>query len=231
MPPRAGAIAFLEEMVDEQESEAAEVRDIASQLAQPDVAASASDETWPESISGYGARGLRPRAGRWRTERPLFGNTTDQLNALVGWLITLGMVSVATESTSVYWIPLDELLQPHGIEVLPGNARQLWIVPGRATTKIASDCCCTCSLLRGSFRSDGAITRIRAMQRQIGNLVCERLRPVDAEGPRSDERTGTSCRYRHHWQTGMVIVRAIVDGERDLSRLTTMRQALPQVHR
>ena len=157
-----------------------------------------------------------------------FGTTTDRLNELVAWLIALGVVSVAMESTSVYWIPLYELLQSHGIEVVLVNARQLRSVPGRKSDY--QDCqwlqlLHSCGLLRGSFRPDEAITRMRAMQRQMASLVHERTRCVQWMQKALDqmnvqvhravtEITGT---------TGMAIVRAIVDGERDPLRLATNR--------
>jgi transposase len=48
----------------------------------------------------------------------VFQTTTPQLKKLVDWLLEQGIESVAMESTSVYWIPLYELLEVHGVEVL-----------------------------------------------------------------------------------------------------------------
>src|SRR5229473_4827742 len=61
----------------------------------------------------------------------VFATTTDQLNELADWLSEQGVESVAMESTSVYWIPIYELLEARGIEVRLVNARQLHHVPGR----------------------------------------------------------------------------------------------------
>ena len=44
----------------------------------------------------------------------VFGTTTDQLNALADWLVEQGVESVAMESTSVYWIPVYEVLESRG---------------------------------------------------------------------------------------------------------------------
>src|SRR5437016_1874050 len=111
----------------------------------------------------------------------VFATTTDQLNQLADWLIEQGVESVAMESTYVYWIPIYELLESRGIRVLLVNARQLHNVPGRKTD--ISDCqwlqlLHSCGLLRGSFRPGESITRLRALQRQSGNLVEERTRCV-----------------------------------------------------
>ena len=67
-----------------------------------------------------------------------FGTTTDELHALANWLVAQHVESVAMESTSVYWIPLYELLESRGVEVVLVNARQLHHVPGRKTD--VSDC-------------------------------------------------------------------------------------------
>ena len=107
------------------------------------------------------------------------------------------------ESTSVYWIPLYELLESRGIEVVLVNARQLHNVPGRKTD--FSDCqwlqlLHSCGLLRGSFRPGEAIARAASppapagQSRRRAHALC----PVDAEGAGPDERAGASRRHRPH---------------------------------
>jgi len=158
----------------------------------------------------------------------VFGTTTDQLNALAHWLVAQRVESVAMESTYVYWIPLYEVLESRGLEVVLVNARHLHNVPGRKTD--FSDCqwiqvLHSYGLLRGSFRPAEAISRLRAMQRQRANLVAERTRCVQWMQKSLDQMnvqvhravsdlTGT---------TGMAIVRAIVAGERDPERLAVHR--------
>jgi transposase len=158
----------------------------------------------------------------------VFGTTTAQLKALVDWLVKEGAQSVAMESTSVYWIPLYELLQSRGIEAVLVNARQLHNVPGRKTD--FRDCqwiqlLHSCGLLQGSFRPGDAIVSMRAIHRQLANLVEERTRCVLWMQKALDQMnvqvhravtdlTGT---------TGMAIVRAIVAGERDPIRLSAFR--------
>jgi hypothetical protein len=134
------------------------------------------------------------------------------------------------ESTYIYWIPVYELLESKGMEVVLVNARQLHNVPGRKTD--FSDCqwiqtLHSCGLLRGSFRPSDAIVRLRALQRQLANLVAERTRAVQWMQKALDQMnvqvhravtdlTGT---------TGMAIVRAIVDGERDPVKLAVNRDS------
>ena len=158
----------------------------------------------------------------------VFGTTTDQLNELADWLSEQGVESVAMESTSVYWIPIYELLESRGIEGLLVNARQLHNVPGRKTD--FSDCqwlqlLHSCGLLRGSFRPVEAITRLRALQRQLANLVAERTRCVQWMQKALDQMNVQVHRAVTDLTgaTGMAIVRAIVCGERDPARLAMHR--------
>lgn len=163
-------------------------------------------------------------------ERPVrsFGATTAQLQQMAAWLLQLGVQSVAMESTYIYWIPVYEILEEAGLEVVLVNAKTLKNVPGRKTD--VADCqwlqlLHSCGLLRGSFRPKDAICRLRALQRQRSNLIAERSRCVQWMQKSLDQMnvrvhravadlTGT---------TGMAIVRAIVAGERDPMRLAEHR--------
>ncbi len=157
-----------------------------------------------------------------------FGTTTPQLEQLAQWLLNQEVESVAMESTSVYWIPLYELLESCGIDVLLVNARHLRNVPGRKSD--IQDCqwiqlLHSCGLLNGSFRPDEAICRIRALERQCSNLTAERSKAVQWMQKALDQMNVQV----HHavsdltGKTGMAIVRAIVDGERDPRQLSTYR--------
>ncbi len=157
-----------------------------------------------------------------------FGTTMPQLQQLVEWLLEQGVESVAMESTNVYWIPLYELLESCGIEVLLVNARQLRYVPGRKTDM--RDCqwiqlLHSCGLLRGSFRPHEIIVAIRGLHRQMSNLVRESTRFVQWMQKALDQMNIQIHRAVTDLtgQTGMAIVRAIVDGERDPRRLAALR--------
>jgi transposase len=158
----------------------------------------------------------------------VFGTTTADLGALVTWLAAQGVTSAAMESTSVYWIPLYELLESRGIEPVLVNARLFHNVPGRKTD--FSDCqwlqqLHSCGLLRGSFRPTESIARLRAMQRQVANLVVERGRCVQWMQKALDQMNVQVHRALSdlNGKTGLAIVRAIVAGERDPARLAMLR--------
>jgi len=67
-----------------------------------------------------------------------FGTFTSDLEALAEWLRQCGVETVAMESTGVYWIPVFQILESRGFEVLLVNARQVKNVSGRKSD--VSDC-------------------------------------------------------------------------------------------
>ncbi|MCP5118766.1 MAG: IS110 family transposase [bacterium] len=158
----------------------------------------------------------------------VFGTTTPQLQALADWLAEQGVESVAMESTGVYWIPIYEVLENRGFEVLLVNARQLAHVPGRKTDML--DCqwiqlLHSCGLLKGSFRPAEPICRFRTLVRGKGTLVEER-----SDWLRRMQKCLDEMNVRVHravsdlsGATGMAIVRAIVAGERDPQKLAKLR--------
>ncbi len=60
-----------------------------------------------------------------------FGTFTEELKQLVAWLVELKIATVAMEATSVYWIPLAELLEEAKITVCLVNPRHVQNVAGR----------------------------------------------------------------------------------------------------
>jgi transposase len=54
-----------------------------------------------------------------------FRSFTGDLHCLADWLTEAGITTVAMESTGVYWIPVFEILESRGFEVLLVNARDV----------------------------------------------------------------------------------------------------------
>jgi transposase len=103
-----------------------------------------------------------------------FKTFTAELHRLADWLTACGVTSVAMESTGVYWIPLYEILEARGLDVVLVNARHVKNVPGRKSDVL--DCqwlqeLHTVGLLRGSFRPTAAIAALRAYLRHRETLV------------------------------------------------------------
>jgi transposase len=157
-----------------------------------------------------------------------FGTTTPELLRLADWLKEQKVKTVAMESTGVYWIPLFEILDSRGFEVILANARQVSHVPGRKTDML--DCqwlqlLHACGLLRGSFRPSDDICRLRALFRERSTMIDQRSDWVRRIQKSLDQMNVCV----HHavsditGATGMAIIRAIVDGERDPRTLAQMR--------
>jgi hypothetical protein len=62
-----------------------------------------------------------------------FNSFTTDLHRLADWLKAVGVTTIAMESTGVYWIPVFEILESRGFDVILVNARELKRVPGRKT--------------------------------------------------------------------------------------------------
>ena len=84
-----------------------------------------------------------------------FQSFTGDLHSLADWLHECGVTTIAMESTGVYWIPVFEILESRGFEVLLVNARDAKNVPGRKTDVNDAQWLQqlhTFGLLRASFR-------------------------------------------------------------------------------
>ena len=165
-----------------------------------------------------------------RTPEPVrsFGTFTTDLHRLVDWFKECGVETVVMESTSVYWIPIFELLDARGFTVFLVNARDAKHVPGRKTD--VSDAqwlqrLHSFGLLRASFRPKGQIAELRAYVRQR-----ERLLEYAASHIQHTQKALTEMNVQLHHvvaditgATGLRIIRAILAGERDPKVLTRLR--------
>jgi transposase len=158
-----------------------------------------------------------------------FGATTPELERMAKWLKERNVVSVAMESTGVYWIPPFEVLERHGLEAVLVNTRELARVPGRKKTD-RIDCkwiqrLHSCGLLRGSFRPSEEVCMLRTLVRDKGNLVAEA-----GDWLRRMQKSLDQMNVRVHRAvsdidgvTGLAIVQAIISGERDPQKLAKLR--------
>jgi len=165
-----------------------------------------------------------------RDERPVreFKAFTADLQALGEWLKACGVRTVAMESTGVYWIPLFELLEQQGFEVLLVDPHGLKSVPGRKTDVL--DCqwlqqLHTYGLLRGAFRPDGQVCGLRAYLRQRAMLV-----QYASQHIQHMQKALTQMNLKLQQvvadisgATGLRIIRAIVGGQRDAQALAQLR--------
>lgn len=146
------------------------------------------------------------------------------------WLKERAVESIAMESTSVYWIAPHEILEAAGFEVLLVDTRQLARVPGRDKKTDAKDCewiqrLHSCGLLRGSFRPPDMICMLRTLVRDKATLVAESSDWLHRMQKGLDQMNVRVHRAVSDIDgvTGMKIVRAIAQGERDPIALAQLR--------
>jgi transposase len=157
-----------------------------------------------------------------------FGAFTADLQRLADWLQACGIETIALESTGVYWIPLFQVLETRGFDVKLVDTHQLKRVPGRKTDVL--DCqwlqqLHSFGLLAGAFRPDDQICVLRSYMRQremlvryAGQHVQHLHKALDQMnlklGLVLEDITGA---------TGLRIIRAILNGERDPQKLAALR--------
>jgi transposase len=133
-----------------------------------------------------------------------FGTFTADLHRLVDWFTEFGVETVVMESSSVYWIPIFELLDARGFTVFLVNARDAKHVPGRKTD--VSDAQWLQRphsfglLLRASFRPKGQIAELRAYVRQRERLLeyaASHMQHMQ-KGLDGDDSSAAPRRHRHH---------------------------------
>jgi transposase len=168
--------------------------------------------------------------GPARDEQPVrtFRTFTEDLQRMADWFAGCGIRTIVMESTGVYWIPVFEILEQRGFEVMVVNARDAKHVPGRKTD--VSDAqwlqrLHEYGLLRASFRPQAEIAGLRAYLRQR-----ERLLDYAAAHIQHMQKALMQMNLQLHHVvtditgvTGLAIIRAIVAGERDPNMLAAHR--------
>lgn len=157
-----------------------------------------------------------------------FTTFTDDLHALRDWLLACRIKTVAMESTSIYWIPLFQILEAAGLEVCLVNARHAKNLPGRKTDLL--DCqwlqyLHSVGLLRASFRPPEHICAVRCLLRHRASLVryaSDQVRLLHKA------LTQMNVQIQHVISdlagvTGLLILQAILDGERDAQKLAALK--------
>jgi len=158
----------------------------------------------------------------------VFETFTEDLYVLAAWLKEHGIRTVAMESTGVYWIPVFQVLETCGIEVILVNAQHAKNLPGRKTD--VSDCqwlqyLHSVGLLRGSFRPPDEICAVRSLLRHRGMLVAQAATHVQHM---QKSLIQMNLQLQHvlsdlSGQSGLAMIDAMLAGERDPKRLAQLR--------
>ncbi len=157
-----------------------------------------------------------------------FQSFTADIERMADWLISLGITTVAMESTGVYWIPVYEILEGRGLVVVLANARDCKAAPGRKSDVNDAQWLQrlhACGLLRASFRPARDIAALRAYMR-----IRDRHLEYAAAHMQHMQKALTLMNLQLHHVisdisgvTGLKIIRAIVAGEHDPDVLAAMR--------
>src|SRR3954452_13860835 len=166
-----------------------------------------------------------------RDPRPVrrFAAFTADLDRLADWLAECRIRTVAMEATGIYWIPLFELLESRGFEVILVDPRQTKAVKGRPKTD-RLDCqwiqrLHACGLLAGSFRPQDRIGVLRGflrhrqmLLRYAGSHVRHMQKALEQMNLKLTEVVSDIT-----GKTGLDIIRAILAGVRDPAELAKFR--------
>ena len=148
------------------------------------------------------------------------GTFTSDLQQMAEWLVSCGITTAAMESTGVYWIPVYDVLEQHGIQVCLVHPRNMKNVPGKRTD--LHECqwiqhLHAMGLWHAAFRPEGEVCAVRALMRHRNDLVQMASPQVQ---PMQQALTQMNVQFPHVIRditglTGMAILDAIVGGECD----------------
>ena len=158
-----------------------------------------------------------------------FGANTADLQEIVAWLKQCRVRTIALESTGVYWIALFELLEAEGFEVYLVEPGQLSRCGARPKTDVLDaqwiQRLHSYGLLRASFRPPDSVLALRAYWRQRQMQV--RYAASHAQHmQKALEQINvklTEVVSDITGVTGMSIIGAILEGERDPVKLAQLR--------
>ena len=165
-----------------------------------------------------------------------FGSFTADLHRMAQLLQACHIETVVMQATGVYWMALYQVLESYGFQVFVVNAKYTKTLPGRKTDVLECQWLQklhTFGLLNNSFLPPEKIRVLRTYMRQRENLVAaagtciQQMQKVLTEmnvqlANVLSDLSGT---------TGMAIVQAILDGQRDPQRLAALADPRVQASR
>jgi len=157
-----------------------------------------------------------------------FGCFTRDLYLIANCLKENGVTTIAMESTGVYWVPLFLLLQEYGFEVYLVNAKHVKNVTGRKDDESDAEWIQklhSCGLLSASFQPDNMERTLRSMIRHRKNLV-----QTSSTYLNRMQKALELMNIKLHTvisdidgKTGLLIIDAIMNGERNPEVLADLR--------
>ncbi|MGB6940819.1 MAG: IS110 family transposase [Bryobacteraceae bacterium] len=153
---------------------------------------------------------------------------TGDLHQMAEWLVSCGITTAAMESTGVYWIPVYDVLEQHGIQPCLVNPRNMKNVPGKRTD--FHECqwiqhLHSLGLLHAAFRPDAEVCAVRSLMRHRGDLVMMASEHIQHM---QKALTQMNVQFQHVISdltglTGLAVLDAILAGERNPEVLAKLR--------
>jgi hypothetical protein len=128
-----------------------------------------SAEHWACAPTGSGQTAVRK-----------FGTFTADLEAMAEWFQQCGVTSVAMEATGVCWIPLFQILERRGFEVVLVNARQTKNV--------------TCRTASGFSGCTPTVCSRRPSDRRMLTVCCARICVIGMNWSAPASRNASTCK-------------------------------------
>lgn len=157
----------------------------------------------------------------------VFGTFTSDLEGIVVWLKYHKINTVAMEATGVYWNPLYDLCERNGIKALVVNPKHVKMLPGRKSDVLDSQWLMrllACGLLNGGFIPPQPFRAMRDLARHRQDLM--------DRGGDSLNRVVKMLELMNiklasvisdvSGKSGMAIIKAIIEGERDPHKLVQL---------
>jgi len=159
-----------------------------------------------------------------------FGTTTPDLITIVKELEKAGVKTGAMEATGVYWIPLYEIMEDSTVRPALVDPKHVKNVPGRKSDVV--DCqwiqvLYSNGLVRDAFRPPKDRLKLRSYVRQRLNIVKSRqiaLEHMEKALQLMNIKLSTAVSDIASI-TGMAIIRNILEGERDPTKLAKLRNS------
>jgi transposase len=177
-----------------------------------------------------GAREIYVAVPADRDDHPVrkCGTFTSDLHQMAEWLVSCGVTTAAMESTGVYWIPVYDVLEQHGIQPCLVNPRNMKNVPGKRTD--FHECqwiqhLHALGLLHAAFRPDADVCAVRSLMRHRNDLVTMASEHIQHM---QKALTQMNVQFQHVISdltglTGLAVLDAIVAGERTPAVLAKLR--------
>lgn len=157
-----------------------------------------------------------------------FATDTPALRKIAQKLKSMGVITVVMEATGVYWVPLYELLESLKFKSVLVDAKSVKNVPGRKSDVVDCQWIQTLysnGLLRAAFRPSQDRLKLRAFVRHRMNIVktkqCALLR-IEKALQLMNIKLSTAV-SEIGGISGMDIIRAIVNGEKNPLILASLR--------